>query len=642
MSQFLTSPVQSENMPKGIPYIIGNEAAERFSFYGMRTILVIYMTKYLVDAAGDAAPMPEAEAKTYFHLFVASAYFFPIFGALLADGFLGKYKTILSLSIIYCLGHLMLAIGDSPFSIGGSRPYLFSGLFLIAVGTGAIKPCVTAHVGDQFGKQNQHLMSKVFGWFYFSINLGASASSLATPYLLDKFGPGVAFGIPGILMFIATVVFWMGRNVFVHIPAGGADFVRECFSGIGLKALLNLVPVYIFVAMFWALFDQTGSAWVLQAQNMDLEFAGVYWLPSQIQAVNLVMILIFIPLFSYVIYPAIDKVFPLTPLRKIAIGLFVTVFSFATSAYIDHQITGGQIVSSTSTSTTSGSRSVRILDEKTSNAGWVSGDLTKMKVDEESELKPGFPQEIVIRLRERTAWEINQIGLNPATQLAEFFKAKGKEPAEDEIKACWAKEVEVLVAPDLKTVGDKDSFQSVGMLTFEQQDETQTIQFDATTAEYVKLRILSNHGGDIVSFGEVSVDSVDGQNVAASGELPSIAWQILAYAILTAAEVMVSITTLEFSYTQAPKKMKSFIMSLYLLSVTLGNLFTAAVNWIIQDPDGNSRLDGPSYYWFFTGTMLVSAVGFVVIAKKYKGQTFVQGDDEDEDSAGDNTEPAAD
>jgi POT family proton-dependent oligopeptide transporter len=231
-------------MPAGLPYIIGNEAAERFSFYGMRTILVTFMTKYLVDSSGTLDLMDEDQAKGYYHLFMMAAYFFPILGAIAADLWLGKYRTIVSLSIVYCLGHLALALDDT-------RLGLFLGLTLVAIGTGGIKPCVSAHLGDQFGKSNASLQSAAFGWFYLSINFGSFISTALTPWLLERFpgwlrdnfyasvspppafleriGPHVAFGVPGILMFIATIVFWLGRHKFVHIPARGWEAGR-CFD----------------------------------------------------------------------------------------------------------------------------------------------------------------------------------------------------------------------------------------------------------------------------------------------------------------------------------------------------------------------------------------------------------------------------
>lgn len=437
--KYLTAPIATEHMPPGVPYIIGNECAERFSFYGMKAILVVFMTQYLLNHSGELAVMSETRAKIYYHAFVWAVYFLPLLGAIIADAFLGKYRTILYLSIVYCFGHLALAVDET-------RVGLFTGLALIALGSGGIKPCVSANVGDQFGATNQHLLKKVFAWFYFSINFGSFFSTLLTPWLLEKYGPHIAFGVPGVLMLLATIIFWMGRNKYVHIPPGGWGFVRETFSGEGLRVIGRLTLLYVCVAMFWSLFEQTGSAWVLQAKNMELEFLGVTWLPSQVQAVNPILVMAFIPLFTYVVYPAIDRVFALTPLRKISIGFFLTSLSFALSTWIEQQIVAGY--------------------------------------------------------------------------------------------------------------------------------------------------------------------------------RPNIGWQVLAYVILTAAEVMVSITGLEFSYTQAPKKMKSLIMSVWLMAVALGSAFTVLINWLMEIKVLN--LEGPSYYLFFTVTMLITAVVFVFIAMTYQPRLYIQ------------------
>ncbi len=439
-ARYRTAPAPMRGMPPGIPYIVGNEGAERYSYYGMRAILVIFMTRFLMNAQGDLDVMTDEEAKTWFHGFVTAVYFFPILGAILSDAFLGKYRTIMTLSIVYCLGHLTLAIDDTRVGLG-------LGLGLIAVGSGGIKPCVSAHVGDQFGQTNSHLLPKVFGWFYFAINVGALASILFAEPLLHRFGPSVAFGVPGVLMAIATLVFWMGRHKFVHIPPGGTAFLREVFSSEGLKALGKLFIIYAFIAMFWALFDQQGSAWVLQATRMDRRF-GIEWDPSQAQWLNPALVLLFIPLFNRVVYPAFDRFWPLTPLRKISMGLFLTVFAFLMPAWLEARLDAGESV--------------------------------------------------------------------------------------------------------------------------------------------------------------------------------NISWQLGGYILITAAEILVSITALEFSYTQAPKKMKSLVMGAFLMSVSIGNLFTAGVNYFIQNPDGTSKLDGPSYYLFFAGAMAVTAILFVPVAVWYKERTYIQ------------------
>ncbi|MCA9026596.1 MAG: POT family MFS transporter [Planctomycetaceae bacterium] len=462
MAKYQTTPPDMTHMPPGVPYIVGNEMAERFSFYGMKSILTIFMTKHLLDMTGSEAFMDDESAKEWVHYFTAAVYFFPIIGAFFSDWLTGKYPMIIWLSIVYCIGHFVLALMDVPAVVGmDPKTLLALGLILISIGGGGIKPCVSAHVGDQFGKSNSHLLEKVYGWFYFSINLGSTVSTLLTPWLLAHWGPGWAFGVPGALMVLATIVFWMGRNKFVHIPPSGDKFFSQTFSREGLQVILMLAPLYyIFVSMFWAQFDQTASAWVLQAEKMNRNVFGFELLSSQLQAANPILVMVLIPVFSYLVYPFMGKFFEVTPLRKIGFGLFITVLASAIP-------------------------------------GWV-----QTRID--------------------------------------------------------------------------------------------------------------------------------------AGETPHIFWQVFAYLVLTSAEVMVSITVLEFSYTQAPKSMKSIIMGLQLLSVTVGNLFVAQINKMIRlkKEAGESFLQGADYYWFFSGCMLAAAILFVVWSQFYRGKTYIQGDDEGETPTG--------
>src|SRR6185312_1592526 len=116
------------------------------------------LTQFLVSVPLLVAAQTEREAaaKEVFHLFVMGVYFFPLLGGWLADRWLGKYRTILWLSVVYCFGHLFLALSES------SKPGFYAGLFLIALGSGGIKPCVSAFVGDQFDQSNKHLAKMVF------------------------------------------------------------------------------------------------------------------------------------------------------------------------------------------------------------------------------------------------------------------------------------------------------------------------------------------------------------------------------------------------------------------------------------------------------------------------------------------------
>jgi POT family proton-dependent oligopeptide transporter len=218
-------------------------------------------------------------------------------------------------------------------------------------------------------------------------------------------------------------------------------FIRDMISQYGLRTLARLAKVYVFIMLFWALFDQTGSSWILQAQKMDRVIFGIELLPSQIQAANPLLIMVLTPLFTYIIYPFVNGFYKLTDLRKMQIGLFLTVIAFA-----------------------------------------------------------------------------------------------------------------------------------------------------------------------IPSFLQMSIDR---------GLTPNISWQLFAYVLLTAAEVMVSITCLEFSYRQAPVSMKSFIMACYFLSIAAGNFFTGTVNFMIQNDDGSSKLAGANYFWFFTLIMLITAITFMWASSRF-------------------------
>src|SRR4051794_22609140 len=275
---YLTSPPKISTMPPGVPYIVGNEAAERFSYYGMNSILTIFMTKYLLDKMGHLSVMQPANAEAWYHTFVSTLYFLPIFGAILADAVFGKFKVVFWISIVYCLGHLTLALmGSAVAHVIEPRYLLAVGLVLIAIGAGGIKPCVSTNVGDQFGESNKHLLTRVFNWFYFSINAGSFISTLLIPWLLEPYAasaslktsspsmaaflesprlhsPDVAFGLPGIFMAIATVFFWAGRKKFVHIPpVGMKKYAAEIFNKETLKVIGNVLIPVPFVAVFWAL-----------------------------------------------------------------------------------------------------------------------------------------------------------------------------------------------------------------------------------------------------------------------------------------------------------------------------------------------------------------------------------------------------
>jgi POT family proton-dependent oligopeptide transporter len=434
--------------PPQIRFVIGNEALERFAFYGARSILTSYLVTHLV--------VPERDAKAWFHAFLMATYVTPLVGGWLADRFLGRFATILRFSILSIAGYAVLALWPAPegFVVGAG---------LVAAGAGGILPCASAFVGEQLPRGDPSLLERVYGWFYWVINLGAAAANLAVPFLLQHHGAAVAFAAPSLAMTVATLVFWWGRRHYVIAPPSGHKphgFVRVVARAIrrfgthragehwldaardvhppeavdGARAVLRVLGIFAAVTVFWALFDQTGSSWVIQAERMDLQVGGWELAPAQLQALNPILVTLLVPLFTVVVLPRLERRGRLLgPLAKMRVGMIATVLSFAVAAAL--------------------------------------------------------------------------------------------------------------------------------------------------------------------------------QMVVDSGRATSVLWQFPQYLLLTVGEVLVSVTGLEFSYTQAPRSMRSVIMSIWFLTVFLGNLLTLSVFQLIELGDAASL-------WFFAALMLVATVAFRAMERR--------------------------
>lgn len=360
------APPGADRMPRQIPFIIGNEMCERFSFYGMRVNLVAFLVATLLVSQFPDETERKAQATATFHLFMSGVYFFPLLGGILADRFLGKYRTILYLNLVYCAGHALLAAFEN------NKPGFMAGLFLIALGSGGIKPCVSAMVGDQFTGAQKHLASRVFAVFYWSINLGSFLASALMPWTLKKYGASVAFGIPGILMFAATIIFWLGGKHYVKIPPKGSDphsFFKVLGTGLsqwkskvpflgdagskhpseaidGTKAVLRLMKVFLLVPFFWMLFDQKASTWVLQAKSMDNVVLGVAIEPAQMQMVNPLLVMMLLPLMAGVVYPGLERMgVKVTPLRKMGAGMILGALSYVVAGFVNIPVANGEQLS---------------------------------------------------------------------------------------------------------------------------------------------------------------------------------------------------------------------------------------------------------------------------------------------------------
>ncbi|MGA2554729.1 MAG: MFS transporter [Verrucomicrobiota bacterium] len=323
-----------DRFPPQIKYIVGNEACERFSYYGLMGIMEMYLVNRLQMSSNHATQV--------LHLFGMAVYFLPLLGGWLADWWVGRYWTIFSLSLVYCLGQVTLAAGE------GTRLGLFAGLALIAIGAGGIKSSVAAFVGDQFGADQEHLMTKVYGWFYWAVNVGAAGAFFIVPWLhSEKLGLGyrLAFAVPGIFMGLATLVFWMGRRYYVHKPPARQEKrVRPAGEKQeDLKAVLGILMIFAPIPMFWALFNQVNSTWVLQGNSMK----AFHLLTGEtMQGSGALLVMIWVPVLTLGIYPLARRLgLNPTPLRRMSAGMLLAAASFIISGMVQDQLDAGRPLS---------------------------------------------------------------------------------------------------------------------------------------------------------------------------------------------------------------------------------------------------------------------------------------------------------
>lgn len=356
------------NLPNTVYLIIGTEFCERFCFYGMKTILPPYLQFYL--------GFTENTSIVIFHAFIFFAYITTLLGAVLSDAHLGKYKTILYLCIIYCCGNIIMSIG-SIFSVLIASISMIIALFLIGLGTGGIKPCVSAFGADQIDNGSQ--LETYFTLFYFSINAGSTISILLTPLIRDKihcFGNHnscypFAFGLSALLMIIALGFFLFGTTRYKHLDINHSEIqrisIRELWHSIfrneqyislddnetrsnDIYVVKRIISILIPVIFFWSLYDQQSSRWVYQGYQMNTRISIFGYefniLPEQMQLLNAIFVLMMIPLFQHIIYPLVEyyKEKSFTLLERIIVGMGLSCITFLLTAIIQYHIDHHSII----------------------------------------------------------------------------------------------------------------------------------------------------------------------------------------------------------------------------------------------------------------------------------------------------------
>jgi POT family proton-dependent oligopeptide transporter len=568
--------------PAGVPYIVGNEACERFSYYGMRAILQVHLTSLfvLMYAARDA----ERYATQTVHLFMAGVYALPMIGALIADRWAGKYRTIFYLSLVYCAGHAVLSLFEH--ALWG----MYLGLGLIAVGSGGIKPCVSANVGDQFGKANLFRIQTVYQIFYFSVNFGSFFATLLIPFLRVyagqwllalfpatfegadplRLGTSVAFALPGILMFIATFIFWLGRHKFVHVPprpGGRLGLLDACCSTALFMAVGHLFFTHGFVKQTFE-----GSA-------------AVQWLV--LGGLSLAFLVLGLSLFV-----VRQRLEPDDGFLSITLHVLKTHLGFNGT----------------------GSPAARSVAE-TAPVAAADQALAKSWF-----WRPGV---------ERFGLQAAQGPVAVFKIISVFFLISVFWALFDQHSSTWITQAGKM---DLRLWGGLGSFLGIPNKTLEASQVPALnplmvmllIPFmnlvyyliDRTGFETTPLRRISV-GMFITASSFVATALVQTYIDRSPPQTVWVGWQVIQYLLLTIGEVMVSITGLEFAYTQAPRKMKSTVMGFWLLTVTLGNVLVAFLA-------GFKGLEPVDFFWTFAGLSAGAAVIFALRAAIYTPRDFTQ------------------
>lgn len=505
-------------LPPQTKYIIGNEACERFCFYGMKAILMVYMTDVLL--------MSKNSAQEIVHLFNAIIYILPLLGAWVADRFLGRYKTILFISLFYCLGNAVLATTDLTPNIESKQMILFCGLFIIALGTGGIKPCVSAFVGDQASGFDSQTMTRIYSAFYWSINFGSFFAMLIIPFVRDNWGYGIAFAIPGVFMALSTLVFWLGRRTYRHKEPSQPEFLSILFSRLfkGAKHACNVyggqkVAATTSSAIRIAAFIVIAPiivALAVMAHNGASDLALLSGLnATQAKLCALLAVLLYVIAITLAGLK-LAATFRVRNFFGTVGSMIFTKREITQSLYNSDELKGARNM-------------IRIL-------------ITFLLVIPFWSLFDQTASSWLVQGKNMQMLSFNLFGLDVN------FGAEQMQSLNPLLVMVLIPMLTLLVYPYIGKWGKPLTRMGIGI-------------------------VLAG-----VSFGIVAIL----QSVLDTGVELSILWQSIPYLLLTIAEILVSTTGLEYAYTAAGEKLKSTVSSFWSLTIALGNVLVICITSVID------------------------------------------------------------
>ena len=273
--------------PKGLIFLFFAELWERFSYYGMRSILVLYLI------SDSDSPIPgmgwtKVEAISLYGWYTALVYFACIPGGIIADKMLGSKKCVIIGGGLLCIGHLLLSISNNFF--------FFTGLGFIIIGVGLLKPNISALVGALYKKES-NIREQGFTIFYVGINIGAFLASIMVGLVGEIYGWHYGFSLAGIGMIIGQIVFVSGRNYLPETKIKRKLITpKKKLSSIEIDRIKVLLISFLIILFFWASFEQAGglmNIYIFEKTNRTISWLGSWQIPAGwFQSINPLLIII--------------------------------------------------------------------------------------------------------------------------------------------------------------------------------------------------------------------------------------------------------------------------------------------------------------------------------------------------------------
>ncbi|MCT4665143.1 MAG: peptide MFS transporter [Flavobacteriales bacterium] len=328
--------------PKGLFVLFFTEMWERFSYYGMRAILVLYL---IATTAGDNPGLGwlEKDALALYGTYTMLVYVASIPGGIIADKWLGQKKSVLIGGLTLCLGHGILAVEELWA--------FYTGLGLIIAGVGLLKPNISTMVGGLY-KKGDLRRDKGFTIFYIGINLGAFLASITVGYVGENYGWHYGFGLAGIGMLLGQIVYMVGqphlKTVGNYLKAKGIskeekEKLNKPLTKIEKDRIVVLLLSFLIVIVFWGAFEQAGGLMnIYTAQKTDRILFGMQVPASWFQSLNALFIIIFGTTIAGFWAKRKLKGKESSSLFKMAIGTIImgTGFLFMTAAAAEYESTG--------------------------------------------------------------------------------------------------------------------------------------------------------------------------------------------------------------------------------------------------------------------------------------------------------------